>query len=139
MISIDPETANFEKVYLSAGIIGTYIGVILDQKNVFGTANLSHFYETDLLTSFKRIVACVLFGFPTLMPLFIPKTYSYWVVIICRTWATPTVGGMYMFGFNKYVNKRLGIANTKRIETHPEEILVYMDGIDRNSTKVKQT
>jgi len=29
-IDIDPETANYEKFYLSYGIIGLYIGIMID-------------------------------------------------------------------------------------------------------------
>lgn len=49
-ISIDPETANFEKVYNSLGaILGIYVGAIVDLK-YFKMGKYARYYETDFVT-----------------------------------------------------------------------------------------
>ena len=133
MVSIDPETANFEKAYLSAGIVGVYIGAIIDQKNLLGVAKYAYFYETDLLTTVKRLICCFLFAVPILSLLLLSKTgHNYWVVILVRTWGTTTLGSMYLFGFSKYIAIKLGLCNTEHVAKSEHDILEFMDGAPRN-------
>lgn len=83
-IDIDPESANYEKFYLSYGIIGLYIGCMIDQryfkdKHIF-------FNETDFVTSVKRAVITGIIGMPIALPLVLisKKNSSYWAVMIGR-------------------------------------------------------
>ena len=83
-IDIDPESANYEKFYLSYGIIGLYIGVMIDQK--YYKDKHIFFNETDFVTSVKRVIITGLLGSPIALPLiFITKKNSgYWAVMIGR-------------------------------------------------------
>jgi hypothetical protein len=67
-INIDPETANFQKFFLSLSIFGIYLGVIIDQQ-VLDTGKYAFFYETDLQTTIKRCILTTLCNLPCVAPL----------------------------------------------------------------------
>jgi hypothetical protein len=80
-IDIDPETANFEKLFLSFSILGLYIGVIIDQK-IMQDRHI-FFNDTSFWTSLKRLIVCNIVFAPTILPVFlISKNSSYWTVMI---------------------------------------------------------
>ncbi len=82
-MQVDPETENFKKFFLSFSIIGTYLGAIVEQKYT-KTFKYEHFYNTDLLTTIKRMIICFAVGIPALITLFISKDHSYWIVVIFK-------------------------------------------------------
>jgi hypothetical protein len=127
-ISIDPETANFEKVYISGCIIGVYLGIIIDQR-VLGLSKYAYFYETDIKTSLIRLIATFIMGLPFLSTNLLSRDHSYWVVIIVRTWGTPTFAAFYLVGLNKWLCIKLGLANTTDVVEDMSEIEYIRDGI----------
>ena len=123
---IDPERANFQKLFLSASIIGLYLGVIVDQKYL-ESHKYPYFYETDFLTSVKRMVVCTVVGCPLLLPMvLVSKKNPFWIVIIFKTWLPPTLASFYLFGFAKTVAVYFGLANTTKKYKYKDEIYEYM-------------
>lgn len=55
-------------MFLSASVIGLYLGVIFEQKYL-ETRNYPYFYDTDLKTSIKRMIVCTAAGCPFLLPM----------------------------------------------------------------------
>ena len=125
IIIANPETANFQKFYLGFSLIGTYLGVIFEQKVLF-TRKYPFFYDTDLITSIKRVIVCFLVGSPTLLTMFISKNNPYWIIIIFKTWLPPTLAQFYLFGLSKSVAYFFGLCNTSEAKSDAE-ILYYMD------------
>ena len=125
-IIIDPETANFQKLFLSLGIVGIYLGVIVEQKYL-ESRHHPYFYDTDLKTSIKRFIICVLVGAITQLPnILISKKNSFWIVIIFKTFLPPTFGSFYLFGCSKSVAIYFGLANTTRKYQYKDEMYEAM-------------
>lgn len=77
------------------------------------TSKYEHFYNTDLITSIKRMIICFAVGIPALITLFISKNNSYWVVLIFKQWLPPTLSFLYLFGFSKLVALKFGLINLR--------------------------
>lgn len=85
-----------------------------------------HFYETDWITSLKRLPVCAICAIPSVLPLLMSNHYSYWTIIIVKTWFPPTASSFVMFSMNKWINVKLGLANTKKVQTKDDELLYIM-------------
>ena len=109
-------------------MIGTYLGVIFEQKVMF-TSKYPFFYDTDIVTSIKRIIVCTLVGLPTLMTILISHDNPYWIIIIFKTWLPPTLSSFYLFGLSKSVAYFFGLVNTKEAR-YDAELLIYMDKLE---------
>ena len=126
LMVMDPETANFQKLFLSLGIIGVYLGIIIEQK-FLDSRNYPYFNDTDFKTSVKRFIVCVTVGAVTQLPnILISKKNSFWTVIIFKTFLPPAFGSFYLFGFSKSVAIYFGLANTKRKYSYKDEMYEAM-------------
>jgi hypothetical protein len=126
LIAIDPETANFQKLFLSLGIIGIYLGVILEQKYL-DSRHYPYFYETDFKTSVKRFIICTLCGAITQLPnVLISKKNPFWIVIVFKTFLPPALGSFYLFAFSKSVAIHFGLANTTKKYKYADEMYEAM-------------
>jgi hypothetical protein len=126
LIAIDPETANFQKLFLSLGIIGIYLGVILEQKYL-DSRHYPYFYETDFQTSVKRFIVCTLCGAVTQLPnVLISKKNPFWIVIVFKTFLPPALGSFYLFACSKSVAIYFGLANTTKKYKYVDEMFEAM-------------
>ena len=98
-----------------------------------GTEKYAFFYDTDLVTTAKRIVIYTVLGLPFLFGLLIPKSSPYWMIMIGRTYLPPSLWGFYQYGLSKYILIKMGCCNQKQLK-HDSELLVFMN---HNAIKVK--
>lgn len=126
LIAIDPETANFQKLFLSLGIIGLYLGVIIEQK-FLESRHYPYFNETDFKTSVKRFIVCTLCGSVTQIPnVLISKKNPFWIVIIFKTFLPPALGSFYLMACSKSVAIHFGLANTEKKYKYKDEMYEAM-------------
>lgn len=111
-ISIDPETANFEKTFLSLPVFAMILGPKLEV-SLLGTQKYAFYNETSLVTTVMRMALFGVCMLPCLAPLvFIKKTQSYWFVIVFRTIFPPFSSTLYQLMLHRYCSIKCGLANT---------------------------
>jgi hypothetical protein len=70
-----------------------------------GTTQFKFSNETSICKGLMRILVCFIFGWPTIVGLFISKKnkYGYLFVVIFREIIPPTLANFYMFSVTKVI------------------------------------
>lgn len=130
------ETENFVRFNLAATIVGSYLGVIVEQRYM-GTAKYTKFNQTSFLTTITRTVIGFTIALPILSPIVLtPKTGIHWTTkVLCKTVIPIGCGNFYLYGFSKYISLKLGLINTEiNIEYAEEEEKETLKGGNKPKT-----
>jgi len=124
-MDLDAEKDNFKRFNVALSIIGSYIGLILEQRYI-GTRKYKHFYQTSWYITLARLIICTLVGSPTLFGMFLfpKKGYNWLITLFMRMIIPMTLGNCYLFAMSKYVGKAFCTINTSIVDhTESEEDL----------------
>lgn len=127
-MDLDAEKDNFKRFNVALSIIGSYFGLIVEQRYM-GTRKYKHFYQTSWYVTLARLILCTLVGCPTLFGMFLfpKKGYNWVLTMMVRTVIPMTLGNCYLFAMSKYVGNAFGIINTSTVDSTSSE-----DDIDIN-------
>ena len=107
------ETENFVRFNLGATIVGSYLGVIVEQR-FMDTAKYIKFNQTSVCMTVFRVIIGFIIALPILSPIVLtPKTGIHWTTkVLWKTVIPIGFGNFYLYGFNKYISLKLGMINT---------------------------
>ena len=108
---IDPETANFQKLFLGLAIIGHYLGIIVEHK-VLSTSMQIYHYDTPLKITIARMAfigTCNAIMMAPILLLISSKKHPLWVVV---TFKKVMPACLLFFGHHtlgKWITAKLGL------------------------------
>jgi hypothetical protein len=113
------ELENFVRFNLAFTVVGTYVGLIFEQKYM-NTRQCTSFYQTSILVTILRSLMGFLIFSPILSSVFLfPKTYHWFIVLLGRTVVPVGLGNFYLFALTKWLSLKAGLAISK--ETSDKE------------------
>ena len=113
-MELDAEKDIFVRFNVALSIIGSYIGLIIEQRYI-GTRKYNHFYQTSWYITLARLIVCTIVGSPTLFGMFyFPKKGFHWITTMFLRTALPmALGNCYLFAMSnilwQWINKGLGM------------------------------
>ena len=108
------EQYNFIQFNLAFTVVGTYIGLILEQKYL-GTREYTEFHNTSVKLTITRLLAGFASFAPILSSIFLfPKRFHWSIVVLGRIVVPVGLGNFYLFGLSKWIFIKLGLANLKK-------------------------
>ena len=121
-MELDAEKDNFVRFNVALSIIGSYAGLIVEQR-FMDTRKFKHFYQTSWYVTLFRLILCTLVGSPTLFSMFFfPKKGFHWVLtMLMRTVIPMTLGNCYLFAMSKFIGNKFGVINTSTIDSTSSE------------------
>jgi hypothetical protein len=121
-LEIDAELENFVRFNLALTVIGSYLGLIIEQRYM-GTRKFKHFYMTTWYVTLSRLILCSAIGFPVLLPMFLMPKYGYhWLpTVVFRTVVPVSMGNCFLFGFSKYIGHRFNLINDSTLDATSSE------------------
>ena len=106
------EYENFEKTFGSYGIVGAYLGSLLEDK-VLNTSKYRRAHEVSVGKTLKRIGLTYLMGIPQLiMYITIDKHKNhYFFVLVAKYFLPAFMANINSFGMLNYISEKCGLIN----------------------------
>ena len=121
-MELDAEKDIFVRFNVALSIIGSYIGLIIEQRYI-GTRKYNHFYQTSWYITLARLIVCTIVGSPTLFGMFyFPKKGFHWITTMFLRTALPmALGNCYLFAMSKFVGIKFSLINTSTVDNTSSE------------------
>lgn len=121
-MELDAEKDIFVRFNVALSIIGSYIGLIIEQRYI-GTRKYNHFYQTSWYITLARLIVCTIVGSPTLFGMFyFPKKGFHWITTMFLRTALPmALGNCYLFAMSKFVGNKFSLINTSTVDNTSSE------------------
>lgn len=121
-MELDAEKDIFVRFNVALSIIGSYIGLIIEQRYI-GTRKYNHFYQTSWYITLARLIVCTIVGSPTLFGMFyFPKKGYHWMTTMFLRTALPmALGNCYLFAMSKFVGNKFSLINTSTVDNTSSE------------------
>ena len=121
-MELDAEKDIFVRFNVALSIIGSYIGLIIEQRYI-GTRKYNHFYQTSWYITLARLIVCTIVGLPTLFGMFyFPKKGYHWMTTMFLRTALPmALGNCYLFAMSKFVGNKFSLINTSTVDNTSSE------------------
>ena len=121
-MELDAEKDIFVRFNVALSIIGSYIGLIIEQRYI-STRKYNHFYQTSWYITLARLIVCTIVGSPTLFGMFyFPKKGFHWITTMFLRTALPmALGNCYLFAMSKFVGNKFRLINTSTVDNTSSE------------------
>ena len=121
-MELNAEKDIFVRFNVALSIIGSYIGLIIEQRYI-GTRKYNHFYQTSWYITLARLIVCTIVGSPTLFGMFyFPKKGYHWMTTMFLRTALPmALGNCYLFAMSKFVGNKFSLINTSTVDNTSSE------------------